>query len=439
METAEFLVQGSSLEPYEVVFKKRADANLSAYCTCMAGLNGSHCKHRINILKGVTKDVVQDISDFQEINLNQLSDQEVNAYKHRIMVLLDFPYTSANLMKGSLRNLLKYAKEELDTKVELGLSINDLGIVEVLPFTRDRDAFAQALVKAQKLQARSSNRIKIAEKLQGTDMNKIMTQFVNYLSAFSGKKSVVLVSQGGIGTDQVTLKDIATTCLLHKINFNIIMVQKPPALAEFREASAEYLYSGTVGGNSKLAVWTGGFTYNGNERAVGKRLDSAIEKTEHYYRIRYYSHSANPKFRKVNVHMNDDGLLATTFRGYDPSERAVPPATALATLKPSSFKADLNLSMDTKWLNWDRVGLSTREARVAIAMRGYDELGRLVGEKVNTNLLVSKKKKGIFPTIPFSKEYALNLQSKGITRLEFVIVDMNKGTKVVLQKNFDQT
>ena len=32
--------------------------NLSAYCTCPAGENGQYCKHRFNILAGVTKGIV---------------------------------------------------------------------------------------------------------------------------------------------------------------------------------------------------------------------------------------------------------------------------------------------------------------------------------------------------------------------------------------------
>lgn len=52
-----FSVKGSASEPYDVLVKKNG-ANLSAYCTCPAGSNGMHCKHRISILLGSSKDVV---------------------------------------------------------------------------------------------------------------------------------------------------------------------------------------------------------------------------------------------------------------------------------------------------------------------------------------------------------------------------------------------
>jgi hypothetical protein len=57
MEEIRFLVQGSAKEPYRVTFRKNGN-NLSAYCTCPAGENGQYCKHRINILSGITHGIV---------------------------------------------------------------------------------------------------------------------------------------------------------------------------------------------------------------------------------------------------------------------------------------------------------------------------------------------------------------------------------------------
>ncbi len=58
MQEIRFKVQGSASEPYEVVFVKRSEKNLSAYCSCPAGENGQYCKHRFNILAGITKGIV---------------------------------------------------------------------------------------------------------------------------------------------------------------------------------------------------------------------------------------------------------------------------------------------------------------------------------------------------------------------------------------------
>jgi hypothetical protein len=57
MEEIGFIVQGSAEEPYRVTFRKKGN-NLSAYCTCPAGDNGQYCKHRINILCGITQGIV---------------------------------------------------------------------------------------------------------------------------------------------------------------------------------------------------------------------------------------------------------------------------------------------------------------------------------------------------------------------------------------------
>lgn len=63
MQEISFEVQGSATEPYGVVFVKRSDNNLSAYCSCPAGENGQYCKHRFNILDGITKGIVSNNLD----------------------------------------------------------------------------------------------------------------------------------------------------------------------------------------------------------------------------------------------------------------------------------------------------------------------------------------------------------------------------------------
>jgi uncharacterized Zn finger protein len=63
----EFVVQGSAPEPYHVTFEKEGN-RFNAYCTCPAGQNGMHCKHRLNILKGSAKKILSDNhSDVEEV------------------------------------------------------------------------------------------------------------------------------------------------------------------------------------------------------------------------------------------------------------------------------------------------------------------------------------------------------------------------------------
>ena len=68
MQEILFEVQGSASEPYQVVFIKRSENTLSAYCSCPAGEMGKHCKHRFNIIDGLTKGIVSDnLGDVQII------------------------------------------------------------------------------------------------------------------------------------------------------------------------------------------------------------------------------------------------------------------------------------------------------------------------------------------------------------------------------------
>ena len=57
MKEAVFLVQGSSAEPYKIVFQNN-ESVLSATCSCQAGAMGQVCKHRVSILEGSASDVV---------------------------------------------------------------------------------------------------------------------------------------------------------------------------------------------------------------------------------------------------------------------------------------------------------------------------------------------------------------------------------------------
>jgi hypothetical protein len=58
MEELHFRVQGSGSEPYRVTFIRASDTELLAYCSCPAGENGQYCKHRLNLLQGLTNGIV---------------------------------------------------------------------------------------------------------------------------------------------------------------------------------------------------------------------------------------------------------------------------------------------------------------------------------------------------------------------------------------------
>ena len=79
MKTITFMVQGSAIEPYEVTFVLSSDSNLSAYCTCPAGMNGQYCKHRFAILDGNPKAIVSNNPDDVQIVQSWLPGTDIEA------------------------------------------------------------------------------------------------------------------------------------------------------------------------------------------------------------------------------------------------------------------------------------------------------------------------------------------------------------------------
>ena len=78
MNRYQFLVQGSSPEPYVVTFEKNEN-NLTAQCTCTAGTMGQYCKHRFNILNGDDEGVVSENLDEVEAVAELLPGTDVQA------------------------------------------------------------------------------------------------------------------------------------------------------------------------------------------------------------------------------------------------------------------------------------------------------------------------------------------------------------------------
>ena len=83
----QFLVQGSSAEPYETFVQ--AGKELSASCTCQAGQNGSHCKHRLNILEGSQYDHDTDVIIIKQLTTKTLfAGEDKNERKFKLQYLV---------------------------------------------------------------------------------------------------------------------------------------------------------------------------------------------------------------------------------------------------------------------------------------------------------------------------------------------------------------
>ena len=57
MTKIQFLIQGSSNEPYELDFQF-VNSKITAVCTCNAGAFGTVCKHKLNIINGSTDSII---------------------------------------------------------------------------------------------------------------------------------------------------------------------------------------------------------------------------------------------------------------------------------------------------------------------------------------------------------------------------------------------
>lgn len=101
---SDFLVQGSTDEPYRVTFELNGSM-LSAYCTCRAGEIGQHCKHRINLLKGDTTAVVSDNLEEAAVVASWLPGTDVDSALKNLR--------NCELALEDAKKAIKQAKKEL--------------------------------------------------------------------------------------------------------------------------------------------------------------------------------------------------------------------------------------------------------------------------------------------------------------------------------------
>ncbi|ABL00669.1 hypothetical protein [Pelobacter propionicus] len=104
MEELIFIVQGSAKEPYKITFRK-SNNNLSAYCTCPAAYNGQFCKHRMNIIGGLTDGIVSGNTLEVEIISTWLSGTDIETAVNEVI--------SAEEQLGIAKRNLASAKKHL--------------------------------------------------------------------------------------------------------------------------------------------------------------------------------------------------------------------------------------------------------------------------------------------------------------------------------------
>jgi len=104
MDSITFLVQGSEVEPYKVVFTKQVNG-LTVTCSCQAAHNGLSCKHRLRILNGDKKDIIGNNTDAITMVLMWLKGSEIET---ALKVVLE-----AELKNEQAKKELERAKKSL--------------------------------------------------------------------------------------------------------------------------------------------------------------------------------------------------------------------------------------------------------------------------------------------------------------------------------------
>ncbi len=71
-----FYIKDGDNEPYKVVFKKEKNV-VKVSCNCPAASYGLHCKHRMNLLMGSKKDIIDGDLEYMPTFINWISDVEI--------------------------------------------------------------------------------------------------------------------------------------------------------------------------------------------------------------------------------------------------------------------------------------------------------------------------------------------------------------------------
>lgn len=111
MTEIQFEVQGSAQDPYQVVFVRRSERNLSAYCSCPAGENGQYCKHRMNLLGGVTEGLVSGNEDDVKVVQSWLAGTDLEAAIQKMQSLQQEADRIKNALSAAKKDVAKAMRD----------------------------------------------------------------------------------------------------------------------------------------------------------------------------------------------------------------------------------------------------------------------------------------------------------------------------------------
>lgn len=401
-------------------------------------------------------DTVQKIESVEEVRLDQLPASEADAYRSRVMLLLDFRNLSYFANNAVLNELEEYINTHFNGITEFGISVKDQRITEIQSFTHNKEELLDGLKRAEVFfRAKRKNLeetpvagLEIAPNpgqinslrngfLNGGDHERreleLLTHFVNYIGAYSGKKNVVLISGSWYGNlfqdrdglantpSKMTIKDIISSAIHNKVSFNILNVGRGNENGGPRSTSSARQLD--------LAASTSGFNQGANLEGISTSLDMLLDKVEHYYRIRYYTVPGNDDFRRVRVRAKGVWKFAHFTSGYFPMTKEFPATTAA-----SQFAADtqgMQVSAKTDWMEWVQVEKGRRQASFVVSNKIYGDNGRLLSEQVIPGQVSAFKENGRYDYPRLEADIKTNLpEGVQAVRVETEIIDLVTGIRV---------
>jgi len=367
----------------------------------------------------------------------------------RIMILLDVNNTAYRYMRLLLPQLKDVTADLFDGNTAVGLSLNAGGIDLYCGFTADRDVFLAALARAELFWQNSAYRNAFDRRFSDRYPDPVafanhhytaeahtLEGFMRYLSAFDGKKNLLLVSGPWNSPNEppwderiasrirLELEDVRTNiehiCFESGIRLNVMNLDR-------RVEESDRFDRALV-----LTESTGGYYQRFSTENMAAVLDQVTERFQRFYRLRYYADRRGRDYRNVRVKVRGIGRKPYYAWGYRAGDSRLEPAAvqgALTALGGNRFE----LRMASDWLTWSRDGRKRRTARYFLSMRVYDRDNMLRAETVLPGQLRVEKKGGAFSYPLLVQEFPLEMPV-GIAdpRLEMVMTDGASGKKVVL-------
>ncbi|PIE02794.1 MAG: hypothetical protein CSA81_05610 [Acidobacteria bacterium] len=405
---------------------------------------------------------LQEITHFEEVDLMRLPEEELEDYRSKIMILLDFQNTSFKDMRKVFDQLHAFFDTEYDGTSMIGLAINSGGIAEVLPFTTRVESIKRAIKTSEELFHKALYKDNFSKKMtadaylysnpvgvQGVPYNhfsstyftnqiEVLGQFLHYVGTYTGKKNIILITgpwgrgeqrgeEGSRNDDSVlSVRDIQTSCMFNKTSINVISLDTPDLSISKRGIRNRdvSIFDRTV----ELASMSSGSFKKPVNALIKSALSRTIDQIGRYYRIRYYSTIKKNKYRRVKVAVKGLNRIATSYSGYFPAVKKLDNLETNAELNLSELR-NLTLKVRTDWMTWKRAGWKKINCSYAIGHRVYGLDGKLVAERVSPGGVHSKK--NVFPVL--HQDFNLSLREGTVPlRVQTVVTDLISGKQMVM-------